>query len=103
MSSGRELLALRREALVARGAVQRARAASELTALRKGLSLPRAAAAVAASAQGRSALLASLLFLTRGTRLARVARTAIAVVAVVQVARAFVRAREQAAAGTLRH
>lgn len=86
MSSPRELLALRKEVLVARATLQRLKVACEVEALRENLRWPRAVAAIAASPPARSALFGLLLLVTGRGRLARFVRIAAATLALTRLA-----------------
>ena len=91
MSDEAELLALRRQLLVTRAALQRARVARDLHTLRECMHWPRIAATLLTSAPARSVLVTMLLMITRHTRLARVARIAGVAVALAQFARTILR------------
>jgi len=93
MSDRLESLAARRELLVARGAVQRARAALAVVTLRESLQWRRSAAAIANSPRGRSALMAIALSLFGGTRAGRILRVAALGIGVFRLARSLARAR----------
>jgi hypothetical protein len=80
MSSASELLALRKEVLLARSSLQRLKIARDAGALRESLRWPRAAAAVVASPQGRSVLFGALLLLAGRGRFARLVRGTAAIV-----------------------
>ena len=86
MNSAAELLALRKQVLVARSAMLRLRAARDVQALRESLACPRVAASIAGSAPGRSALFGALLLLAGGRRLARFVRLTAVAVTVARVA-----------------
>jgi hypothetical protein len=94
MSSGRELLALRKEVLVARSSLQRLRIARDLGALRESLRWPQAAAAIAGSPPGRSVLFAALLLLARRGRLVRLVRGIAMGVAVARLVRLLFRSED---------
>jgi hypothetical protein len=98
MSKRLETLAARRELLVARGAVQRARAALEAGRLRESLHWRRSVATFAASSSGRSALMGTALFLLGGSRAGRFLRAAALAIAAFRLARSLARAR-----GSRRH
>ena len=91
MSKEAELLALRKQLLVTRVAVQRLRIARELHTLREYARWPRLAASFLASTQARSLLATLLMMMARRTRLARVARIAAVVVVLAQIARTILR------------
>jgi len=86
VNSARELLALRKEVLVARASLQRLKIGSELEALREDLRWPRAVAAIATSRAIRSALFGGLLILAGRGRAARLVRAAAAVAALIKTA-----------------
>jgi len=88
-----EQLVLRKEVLVARVTLQRLEAAAAAGELRDSLRLPRAAAAIARSAPGRSLVASLLLLFARRGRFARVASAAGVALAVIQLARTFVGAK----------
>ncbi len=98
MNSARELLALRKEVLVARASLQRLKIGAELEALREDLRWPRAVVAIATSRPVRSALFGALLILAGRGRAARLVRTAAAVAALFKMAGWFAQ-RTPAAAG----
>lgn len=91
MTSSRELLALRKEVLVARAALQRHKIGHDLDLLREDLRWPRAVAAIASSPPVRSALFGVLLLVVGGGRLARLVRAAAGLVAIVKLAGMFAR------------
>jgi hypothetical protein len=104
MSRKGDLLALRRDVLVARSAMLRLRAARDVEALRESLSFSGIAASVAASVAGsrraRSVAFGTLLVFLGGRRLSKAVRFAAAVLAGAKLVR-FVRryaARRPAAA-----
>ncbi len=68
------MLALRKEVLLARSALQRLTLARDVQALREGLRWPRAAAAIASSPASRSLLLGALVLLAGRGRIARLLR-----------------------------
>lgn len=86
MAEALAALALRRQALAARASLQRLEVRSDVAALRESLRWPRAAAAIAASPRGRSALFGVLLFAAGSGRLARVVRIAAAALVVARLA-----------------
>jgi len=94
MSSRLDEIAARRELLVARGAVQRARAALEVGALRESLQWRRSAAGLATSPRARSALIGVALVLLGRGRAGRILRAATLAIAVFRLARSFARSRE---------
>jgi len=71
-----ELLEHRRELLVARGALQRARVVGEFEALRSNLRFPRAAVTLAASPRARSLIAGAVLVLARRAPVGRLVRLA---------------------------
>ena len=85
MGSAPELLALRKEVLVARASLQRLRAGVEIEGLREILRWPRAATSIAASPEGRSMLFGLLLLVAGRTRAGRIVRWAGAGVLVAKV------------------
>jgi hypothetical protein len=95
MSSELELLALRKDVLVARASLQRLRAARDASAIAQGLRSPRAIASLAGSAPGRSLLFGALMLLVGRGRVSRAVRFAGGLLAVVKVALAFLPARAQ--------
>ena len=86
MTDARELLALRKEVLVARSSLQRLRIGRDLGRLRESLHWTQTAAAIASSSRGRSALFGALLLLPGRGRLVRLVRGAAAIVAVARLA-----------------
>jgi hypothetical protein len=94
MSNRLDELVARRDLLVARGAVQRARAALEVASLRESLNWRQSAAALTGSPRGRSALLGVALFLLSRGRAGRILRAATLAIAVFRLARSFVRSRD---------
>lgn len=99
MNSPRELLALRKEVLVARASLQRLKIGGELDALRESLRWPRAVAAIAASPQGRSVLFGLLLLLAGRGRVARLVRAGAGAVALVKLVSMFARPAPHPAPG----
>lgn len=97
MNSSRELLALRKELLVARASLQRLKVGHELDALRESLRWPRAVAAVAASAPVRSMLFGLLLLVLGRGRVASLVRAAAGAVALVKLVGMFTRHAPQPA------
>lgn len=91
MNSPRELLALRKEVLVARASLQRLKVGHELEALREGMRWPRAVAAIATSPPVRSLLFGLLLLVVGRGRVARLVRLGAGAVALAKVAGAFAR------------
>jgi hypothetical protein len=85
VSDALELLALRKEVLVARASLQRLKAGIEIDALRESTRWPRVASSIAASPQGRSMLLGLLLAAAGPTRAGRLIRWAGGVVLVARV------------------
>jgi hypothetical protein len=71
VSSAREILAARRQVLVARASLQRLEVRHELGSLRESLRWPRLAASIGASSRGRSALFGLVLLAAGRRRLAR--------------------------------
>ncbi len=86
VSESRQVLALRKEVLVARSALLRLKAASELAALRECLTLPRAALSIAASRPARSAVLGLVLWAAGRGKIARAVRIAAGVIALAKLA-----------------
>ncbi len=86
MNSRSELLALRKQVLVARSAMLRVKLVGDVSAVRAGLRLPRMAAGVAASPRARSMLVGGLMLLAGRTRLARIVRRLAAAAAIARVA-----------------
>lgn len=86
MNSARELLALRKELLVARSSLQRLKIARDLGALHESLRWPHAAAVIAASPPARSVLFGLLLLLGGRGRFTRMLRGAAAILAVAKLA-----------------
>ena len=99
MSSGRELLALRKELLVARSTMLRLKAAREAQALRESLTLRQMAASLRESPQARSALFGALLLALGGSRLRRMLRLAAFAVGVARAVSAFTRLAARRPAG----
>ncbi|HXZ48832.1 MAG TPA: hypothetical protein VEG27_07405 [Usitatibacter sp.] len=99
MSDRRDLLALRKEVLVARCSLQRLRLTGEAARLRESLSWPRAVAAAVASSRARSALFGLLWAVARGGRVARILRIAAIALGVAKVARALLAAAKPAPEG----
>jgi hypothetical protein len=85
-NSPRELLALRKDLLVARAALQRLRVRRDTDALRESLRWPRAATAFATSPRGLSITFALLLAVAGRGRLARLVRAAATLVALARLA-----------------
>lgn len=81
MSDKRELLALRRDVLVARSAMLRLRAARDMQALRESLTLSGIATSVTSSTRTRSMLFGTLLVVLGGRGLSRVLRFTAALLA----------------------
>ncbi len=79
MSRHQELLALRRDVLVARSAMLRLRAARDVHALRESLTFSGIAASVGSSTRARSMLFGTLLVVLGGKGLARGLRIAAAI------------------------
>ncbi len=77
---------MRKEALVARASLQRVTIGHGVDTLRESLRVPRAAKAILASPQGRSAVLGLLLLLAGRGRVARLVRLAAGALAVVKIA-----------------
>lgn len=94
MSSRRELLALRKDVLVARAALQRAAIAHEVGGLRASVRWPRSP--VASAPIGRSLLLGVLLLFAGRRRVTRFVRLAAGALAVAKLA-AVVRAQRRPA------
>ena len=84
MSSALELLALRKDVLVARASLQRLQAGLEIAALRERVRWPRVASSIASSARGRSVLLGLLLMVAGRARARRLVRWTGGVVLVAQ-------------------
>jgi hypothetical protein len=100
VNSALELLALRKEVLVARAALQRLQVRREIEVIREDLRWPRALVAIAASRPARSALLGALVVLAGRGRLARLVGAAAAVTAIVKASGLFApRAPAQDGAG----
>lgn len=76
MSSPREELALRKQMLVARSALQRLEVTAQVAALREDLRPPKLVATLARSSPARSALLGLALLVAGRGRLARYLRIA---------------------------
>lgn len=76
MNDSDELLALRKEVLVARSGLYRLRVGRDVAAIRSGLSLSRAASAIAGSGTGRELALGLLVSGLGGGRVARILATA---------------------------
>lgn len=91
MNSGRKLLALRKDVLVARSSLLRLRAAADVQALRESLSCARVRTTIAASPVARNALFGALLLVAGGQRLARFVRIAAVALAVAKAAAAVAR------------
>jgi hypothetical protein len=89
MNSDMELLALRKQVLVARVTLQRLEAAAAVGELRDSFRWPRAAAAIAGSTPGRSLLASLLLLVARRGGFARIAGVAGVALALIQLARSF--------------
>ena len=89
--ASRELLALRREVLVARASLQRATIAREVEELRGSLRWPQAAASIAASPLARSLAFGALVLVVGRGRLARLVRLAAAAVGALKLASALAR------------
>ena len=85
MNNRQELLALRREVLVARSSLQRLKIGRDVDALRESLNWPRALRAAASTPQGRSLLFGVLLLAAGSGRLARMVRMAAGVLAVAKL------------------
>jgi hypothetical protein len=98
VNSRRELLALRREVLVARSSLQRLKIGRDVDALRESLQWPRALRAVTSTPQGRSLLFGMLLLVTGSGRLARMVRMAAAALAVAKLGAMLLRAAKAPAA-----
>jgi hypothetical protein len=81
MSRNRELLALRRDLLVARSAMLRLRATRDVQALRESLTFSRIASSAAGSAPARSMLFGTLLVVLGRTGFSRALRIVAAVLA----------------------
>ena len=96
MSEGAEVLALRKEVLLARSSLLRLKAASELGTLRETLTLPRTAMSVVASPRALSVLFGVLLLMAGRGRIAKLLRIAAGVAAIVKLARAFTAAKPAA-------
>ena len=97
MNSERELLALRKDVLVARSSMLRLKAASELQSLLHGLTGREVAGSIAASPKARSAIFASLLLFAGSRRMGRLLRMAAVALAVAKagaIAARFVRRAE---------
>lgn len=94
MSSRAELLALRREALVARASLQRVTVARDLEALRSSLRWPRAVASIGASPLARTLVVGAVTLVAGRGRVARLVRLAAAVLAAVKLAAALARPKE---------
>ena len=92
MNSRQELLALRREVLVARSALQRLKIGRDVDALRESLQWSRALRAAASSPPVRSVLFGVLLLVAGSGRLARMVRTAAAALAVAKLGALLLRA-----------
>ena len=86
MSRDGELLALRKDVLVARSCLLRLKAANELQSLRESLTCREIAGSITGSARVRSALFGTLLLVAGGGRLGRFLRVAAIGVAVARVA-----------------
>ncbi len=86
MSEDRQLIALRKELLVARGSLQRLKVAREIDTLRGSVSWPRAMSAFASSPPGRSLLFGVALFALGPGRLGRAVRYAAAALALAKLA-----------------
>ncbi len=92
MNSRKELLALRREVLVARSSLQRLKIGRDVDALRESLQWPRALRAATSTPQARSLLFGMLLLVTGSGRLARVVRMAAAALAIAKLGAMLLRA-----------
>jgi hypothetical protein len=86
MNDSRELLALRKEVLVARSGLYRLRVRRDVAAIRDGLSFSRAGAAVAGSGPGRELALGLLVSGLGGGRVARILATAGRVLVIARLA-----------------
>lgn len=96
MDDATDLLALRKDVLVARAALQRLKIARDVEALRGSLRWPRTVAAVAASRPARSALMALLLLLGGPGRAVRLVGAAAGIVGVIKLWQALAARREAA-------
>ena len=76
MNSAGEILALRKQLLLARSSLYRLRIAHDLATVREGLRWPRVGMAVAASPSARSALLGLLVLIAGETPVTRLLRGA---------------------------
>lgn len=83
----REVLALRKQVLLARASLQRLQVAAQVDSLRQGLRIPRVASTVLATPQGRSIAIGAVLFLARRFRMLKVARIAIVAFGAAKLAR----------------
>jgi hypothetical protein len=92
VNSRQELLALRREVLVARSSLQRLKIGRHADALRESLQWSRALRAATSTPQGRSLLFGVLLLMTGSGRLARMVRMAAAALAVAKLGAMLLRA-----------
>lgn len=91
MSSRRELLALRREVLVARASLQRVAIARDVETLRGSLRWPRAAASIAASPLARSLVFGALVLIAGRGRVGRLIRLAATALSAMKLAAALAR------------
>jgi hypothetical protein len=89
MNRQRELLAMRKELLVARSTLLRLKAARDVQALREGLSLRGIATSFGESREARTAVFGALLLALGGRRLRRWLRVAAIAVGVAKAVSAF--------------
>ena len=93
MSSELEVLAARKEVLVARAALQRLEAAHEIARLRDRLRFSRSVGSLISSTQVRGLLVAAALFAVRRSRFVRTARWAGIALSVLRFVRSALRRR----------